>query len=101
MFKNDITFIEELQKEQKEQCRVIMESKEAICEEQVLIVREAINAIDSDKELLKELSNELRKVTDKFKQKATLNKRKVSSKSIVFPITGKCTKHYDKQKGNY
>ena len=101
MFKNDITFIEELQKEQKEQCRVIMESKEAIGEEQVLIVREAINAIDSDKELLKELSNELRKVTDKFKQKATLNKRKVSSKSIVFPITGKCTKHYDKRKGNY
>ena len=101
MFKNDNIFNEELQKEQKEQCRVIMESNEAICDEQVLIIRQAINATDSDKELLKELSNEFRKATDKFKQKATINKRKFSSNFDFPPITGKCTKHYDKRKGNY
>ena len=58
----------------------------------MLIVRDIVNAIDNDKELLNELTNKLRRVTDKFKQKATVNKQKVSESSIVFPITEKCTK---------
>ena len=37
---------------QKKQCRVIMESNEAIGDEQVFIVREAVSAIDNNKELL-------------------------------------------------
>ena len=100
MFKNDIYFIQQLQTEQKKQCHEIMESSEAIGEEQVLIVCDAINAIDNNKQLLNEFTRELRRVTDIFKQKATVNACKVSESCIVFPITGKCTKKYDKRKGN-
>ena len=66
-----------------------------------MIVRDAINAIGKDKQLLSEFTSGLKRITDVIKQKATINKRKVSESSIVFPITGKCTKKYDKRKGNY
>ena len=101
MFKNDISFIQQLQTEQKKQCEIIKESSEAIGDEQVLIVRDAINAIGKDKQLLSEFTSGLKRITDVIKQKATINKRKVSESSLVFPITGKCTKKYDKRKGNH
>ena len=101
MFETDNKFIKKLQEEQRKQCRVIMESSDTIGEEQVLIVREAVNVIEENKELLKEFTEELRKVTDSYKLKATLNKRKAPENATVFPITGKCTKQYDKRKGNY
>ena len=78
-----------------------MESSATIGEEQVLIVREAVNAIEEDKDLLNELTEELRKVTNVYKRRATFNKRKVAENATVFPNTGKCTKQYDKRKGNY
>ena len=101
MFQNDLTFIQKLQKEQKEKCRVIMESTDAINDEQVVIVREAVNAIDNDKVLLNELTAELRTLVEKYKLIATTKKRKGTENEIVFPITGKCTKQYDKRKGYY
>ena len=101
MFKNDNSFIETLQEEQKRECCIIMDSNEAICDEQVLIVCEAVNAIDNDKVLLNELTTELRELVNKYKLKVTTTKRKGIGHDIVFPIAGKCTKHYDKCKGYY
>ena len=101
MFKNDNSFIEMLQEEQNKECRIIMDSNEAICDEQVLIVREAINAIDNDKVLLDELTTELRELVNKYKLRVTTTKRKGTENNIVFPVTGKCTKKYDKRKGYY
>ena len=101
MFQNDLTFIQKLQQEQREKCRDIMDSTEAINDEQVVIIREAVNAIDNDKVLLNELTTELRTLVEKYKLKATTKKRKGTQNEIVFPITGKCTKQYDKRKGYY
>ena len=84
MFQNDNNFIKTLQEEQRRQCRVIMESSATIGDEQVLIVREAVNAIEEDKDLLNELTEELRRVTNIYKQKATFNKRKVAENAIIF-----------------
>ena len=100
-FQNDYTFTQKLQQEQKNDCRVIMKSNETIGDEQVLIVCEVANAIDNDKVLLNELTIELRKMVNKYKVKVTTNKRKGTNNEIVFPITGKCTKQYDKRKGFY
>ena len=52
MFQNDYSFIQKLQEDQKNACLDVRESNEAIVEEQVVIVREAVNAIDNDKVLL-------------------------------------------------
>ena len=101
MLKNYLTFIQKLQKEQKEKRRVIMDTTETINDEQVVIVREAVNAIDNDKVLLNELTSELRTLLEKYKLIATTKKRKGTQNEIVFPITGKCNKQYDKRKGYY
>ena len=101
MFKNDLTFIQKLQQEQRDKCRDIMDSTEAINDEQVVIIREAINAIDNDKVLLNELTTELRTLVEIYKLMATTKKRKGTQNEIVFPITGKCTKEYDIRKGYY
>ena len=101
MFQNDYTFIQKLQQEQKNRCRVIMESNDAIGEGQDLIVREVVNTIDNGKVLVNELIIELRKLVNKYKLKSTMNKRKCTNNEIIFPITGKCTKQYDKRRGFY
>ena len=101
MFKNDNSFIEMLQQEPKRECRIIMDSNEAIGDEQVVIVCEAVNVIDNDKVLLDELTTELRELVNKYKLRVSTKKRKGTENDIVFPMTGKCTKEYDKRKGYY
>ena len=101
MFQNDYSFIEKLQEDQKNACLDVRESNEAIVEEQVVIVREAVNAIDNDTDLLNKLTIELREILNKYKLLSTNKKRKGTNDDIVFPITGKCTKIYDKRKGHY
>ena len=97
MFQNDNNFIKTLQEEQRKQCRIIMESSETIGEEQVLIVCEAVSAIDDDKELLNKLTVELRKVTNIYKQKATFNKRKVVEN--VWAILEQCWNQFETVSG--
>ena len=80
---------------------MVMESSKAIVEEQVVIIREAVNTINNDKVLSNELTIELREIVDKYKLISATKKRKGTNNDIVFPITGKCTKQYDKRKGFY
>ena len=101
MFRDDYNFIKRLQEEQKNQCHEVMETKDAIAEEQVVILRETINAIDKDKNLLTEFTNELREMLNKYKTRCTKKQRLGSNNDIVFPNTGKCNKIYDKRKGHY
>ena len=101
MFRDDYNFIKILQEEQKNQCHEVMETKDAIAEEQVIILRETMNAIDKDKNLLTEFTNELREMLNKYKTRCTKKQRLGSNNDIVFPNTGKCNKIYDKRKGHY
>ena len=101
MFRDDYNFIKRLQEEQKNQCHEVMETKDAIAEEQVVILRETINAIDKDKNLLTEFTNELREMLNKYKTRCTKKQRLGSNNDIVFPNTEKCNKICDKRKGHY
>ena len=51
--------------------------------------------------LLKEFTDELHEVFNKYKKRCTKRKNCGNSNEIVFPNTGKCTKIYDKRKGHY
>ena len=60
-----------------------MESNEAIGDEQVLIICEAVNAMDNDKVLLNELTIELREILNKYKLLST-NKNAKEQIMILF-----------------
>ena len=56
MFRDDYTFIKKLQEEQKIQFNKVLATKDAIAEEQVILLRDTINSIDKDKSLLNEFT---------------------------------------------
>ena len=101
MFRDDYSFIKKLQEEQKNKCNDVIDSNDATAEEQVIVLRETINAIDKDKDLLNEFTNELREMLNKYKTRCTKRKRSGSNNEIVSTNTGTSNKIYDKRKGHY